>query len=480
MTVFNPNRKTKHTESKMFLDKGGSVDIQRFDTLKYKQFDKLTDKQLGFFWRPEEVDILRDATDFKNLSDHEQHIFTSNLKRQILLDSVQGRSPNLAFLPIVTLPELETWIETLAFSETIHSRSYTHIIRNVYADPSKVFDEMLDVKEIVDCADSITANYDKLIEYNLLRQQASKKYDEYEHKKALWLALMSVNILEGVRFYVSFACSWAFAELKKMEGNAKIIKLIARDENVHLASTQQMLKLLPREDKDFEKIQKETYEECTKLFLDASRWDGAGHLLQLSITTPWDLSTVEPFDYWDSASATSNGGDASYSGDSDYWGQRIIADSNETDGRIIQSTASTTTNPTQWDSYLAAGTPVGSNPFNATIKEIHSSNDSAIASNSSSQIGNIADIKSMFDFDGTTPDTTLWVTSTNGDGYNSKVNMQWNNTGDILYHVHVNGKVTQYDCTEILSATKRDHPDLAFSADSTGITGTTIEFRGRR
>ena len=221
-------------------------------------------------------------------------------------------------------------------------------------------------------------------------------------------------------------------------------------------------------------------EDGTKLFLDASRWDGAGHLLQLSITTPWDLSTVEPFDYWDSASATSNGGDASYSGDSDYWGQRIIADSNETDGRIIQSTASTTTNPTQWDSYLAAGTPVGSNPFNATIKEIHDLNDSAIASNSSSQIGNIADIKGMFDFDGTTPDTTLWVTSTDGDGYNSKVNMQWNNSGDILYHVHVNGKVTQYDCTEILSATKRDHPDLAFSADSTGITGTTIQFRGRR
>jgi ribonucleoside-diphosphate reductase beta chain len=269
MTVFNPNRKTKHTESKMFLDKSGSVDIQRFDTLKYKQFDKLTDKQLGFFWRPEEVDILRDATDFKNLSDHEQHIFTSNLKRQILLDSVQGRSPNLAFLPIVTLPELETWIETWAFSETIHSRSYTHIIRNVYADPSKIFDEMLDVKEIVDCADSITANYDKLIEYNLLRQQASKKYDEYEHKKALWLALMSVNILEGVRFYVSFACSWAFAELKKMEGNAKIIKLIARDENVHLASTQQMLKILPQDDKDFAKIEKETYEQCTQMFVDA-------------------------------------------------------------------------------------------------------------------------------------------------------------------------------------------------------------------
>ena len=269
MTVLNTKNRADHTKVKMFLDPTGGPVVQRYDTLKYKQFDKLTDKQLGFFWRPEEVDILKDATDFKNLSDHEQHIFTSNLKRQILLDSVQGRSPNIALLPVVSLPELETWIETWAFSETIHSRSYTHIIRNVYANPSKVFDELLDIKEICDCADSITENYDKLIEYNILRDSGSKKYNLYEHKKRIWLCLMSVNILEGVRFYVSFACSWAFAELKRMEGNAKIIKLIARDENVHLASTQQMLKFLPREDKDFAKIQKETYEECTNMFVQA-------------------------------------------------------------------------------------------------------------------------------------------------------------------------------------------------------------------
>ena len=269
MTVLDTKNKTHHTKAKMFLDPAGGVAVQRYDTLKYKQFDKLTDKQLGFFWRPEEVDILKDATEFKNLTDFEKHIFTSNLKRQIILDSVQGRSPNLAFLPIVSLPELETWIETWAFSETIHSRSYTHIIRNIYPDPSKVFDEMLDIQEICDCADSITENYDKLIEYNLLREKGYKTYDEYEHKKRIWLALMSVNILEGVRFYVSFACSWAFAELKRMEGNAKIIKLIARDENVHLASTQQMLKFLPQDDKDFAKIKKETAEECKQMFIDA-------------------------------------------------------------------------------------------------------------------------------------------------------------------------------------------------------------------
>tara|TARA_B110000444_G_scaffold260632_1_gene308384 strand:+ start:1109 stop:2197 length:1089 start_codon:yes stop_codon:yes gene_type:complete len=262
------NTKAKYTsKSNMFLS--NDMGIQRFDILKYRQFDKLTEKQLGFFWRPEEVDITKDTKDFRDLTDFEQHIFTSNLKRQILLDSVQGRSPNLAFLPIVSLPELETWIETWAFSETIHSKSYTHIIRNVYPNPSKVFDEMMDVPEITDCSDSITQNYDRLIAYNLLKATNSSKYDEYEHKKRIWLCLMSVNILEGVRFYVSFACSWAFAELKKMEGNAKIIKLIARDENVHLASTQQMLKLLPREDKDFEKIEKETYAECTQMFLDA-------------------------------------------------------------------------------------------------------------------------------------------------------------------------------------------------------------------
>ena len=265
MTVFNPKKKQDHTQAKMFLDASGGVNVQRYDTLKYRQFDKLTDKQLGFFWRPEEVDILRDAKDFKDLSAHEQHIFTSNLKRQILLDSVQGRSPNLAFLPIVSIPELETWIETWAFSETIHSRSYTHIIRNVYSDPSKVFDEMLDIKEIVTCSDSISKYYDELIQFN----ENSKLYGSYEHKKALWLALMAVNILEGVRFYVSFACSWAFAELKKMEGNAKIIKLIARDENVHLASTQQMLKLLPQDDKDFAKIKEDTAEECKQMFIDA-------------------------------------------------------------------------------------------------------------------------------------------------------------------------------------------------------------------
>jgi ribonucleoside-diphosphate reductase beta chain len=284
MSVFNI-KKTNHTKSLAFLDTNGTPAVQRYDVLKYRQFDKLTDKQLGFFWRPEEVDVMHDAKDFKDLTDFEKHIFTSNLKRQILLDSVQGRSPNLAFLPLATIPELETWIETWAFNETIHSRSYTHIIRNVYSNPSEVFDELMDLEEIVACARDISKYYDDLIEcgtwYRMLgvgKHIVNGKelvVDMYQLKKKLWLALNSVNALEGIRFYVSFACSWAFAELKKMEGNAKIIKLIARDENVHLGSTQTLLKLLPQDDPDYALIKVETKAECERIFLDAAAQEKA-------------------------------------------------------------------------------------------------------------------------------------------------------------------------------------------------------------
>lgn len=278
-SVFDAANKSDHTKSLAFMDPSGGVTIQRYDIMKYKQFEKLTEKQLGFFWLPHEVDVTKDANDFKQLTDHEKHIFTSNLKRQILLDSVQGRAPVEAFGPLVSIPELEAWIQTWTFSETIHSRSYTHIIRNIYADPSKVFDEMMDIQEIMDCADDISRNYDELIEqsayFNLLgagTHTVNGKeivIDPYEIKKSLYKTLMSVNILEGVRFYVSFACSWAFAELKKMEGNAKIIKLIARDENLHLASTQTLLKLLPKDDPDYIKIAQEVEEECIHMFVDA-------------------------------------------------------------------------------------------------------------------------------------------------------------------------------------------------------------------
>lgn len=276
-SVFDETNTTSQYDNKLFLDDG--VTIARYDKLKYKAFDKLTEKQLGFFWLPQEVDIQRDSKDFRDLTEHEQHIFTSNLKRQILLDSVQGRSPNVALLPIVSSPELETWIETWSFSETIHSRSYTHIIRNVFPDPSVVFDSILDIKEITDCAKDISKYYDDLIEYsswyNLLGEGTHEVnneklvIDKYELKRKIWKAINSVNALEGIRFYVSFACSWAFAELKKMEGNAKIIKFIARDENLHLASTQQLIKLLPKDDPDFVKIRDEMEGEIADMFVEA-------------------------------------------------------------------------------------------------------------------------------------------------------------------------------------------------------------------
>lgn len=161
MRALTKNKKS-HLTRKMFFD--GGTDIARYDEVKWPQIEKITDKQLGFFWRPEEVDILKDANDFDALTESEQHIFTSNLKRQIVLDSVQGRCPNIAFLPLCSLPEVETWIETWSFFETIHSRSYTHIIRNVYPNPSEVFDNIMNIKPIVECGNDISKYYDQLME----------------------------------------------------------------------------------------------------------------------------------------------------------------------------------------------------------------------------------------------------------------------------------------------------------------------------
>lgn len=275
--ILDSANRADNSKVNMFLDKSGTTTVARYDNIKYRMFDRFTETQLGFFWRPQEIDITRDQKDFRSLTEHEQHIFTSNLKRQIILDSVQGRAPNLALLSLCSLPELEVWIQTWSFFETIHSKSYTHIIRNVYSDPSKVFDNMLDIPEIVNCSNDITKYYDELINYSqwyhLLGEGKHEvdgrpiAIDQYELKKKLWLCINSVNALEGIRFYVSFACSWAFAELKKMEGNAKIIKFICRDENLHLGSTQSLIKLLPKDDKDFAKIAKETEKECIDIFV---------------------------------------------------------------------------------------------------------------------------------------------------------------------------------------------------------------------
>ena len=264
----------------MFL--GQSVNVARYDQQKYKTFEDLIEKQISFFWRPEEVDVSKDRRDFMSLPEHEKHIFLSNLKYQTLLDSIQGRSPNVALLPLVSIPELETWIETWSFFETIHSRSYTHIIRNVVNDPSEVFDDIVVNKHIIARAEKIAVYYDDLIEYS----QYYQLFGEGKHtvngkeieislrklKKKLYMCLMCVNILEAIRFYVSFACSFDFAERKLMEGNAKIIRLIARDEALHLVSTQNILNIFAsgQEGDEWKEIAEECNLDAFNLFYEAA------------------------------------------------------------------------------------------------------------------------------------------------------------------------------------------------------------------
>ncbi|MEN4607412.1 class Ia ribonucleoside-diphosphate reductase subunit beta [Pantoea agglomerans] len=278
-STFSQNKNDQLKEPMFF---GQSVNVARFDQQKYDIFEKLIEKQLSFFWRPEEVDVSRDRIDYQALPDHEKHIFISNLKYQTLLDSIQGRSPNVALLPLISIPELETWIETWAFSETIHSRSYTHIIRNIVNDPAVVFDDIVTNEQILARAQDISRYYDDLIEMTNYWHQLGEGTHQVNGKpvvvslralkKQLYICLMSVNALEAIRFYVSFACSFAFAERELMEGNAKIIKLIARDEALHLTGTQHMLNLLRsgEDDPQMKEIAAECREECFELFKKAA------------------------------------------------------------------------------------------------------------------------------------------------------------------------------------------------------------------
>jgi len=250
MTVFNS---TPHDYKKQPMFFGQPLGVQRYDSYKYPIFEKLTTQQLGYFWRPEEVSLQKDRGDYQTLRPEQKHIYTSNLKYQILLDSVQGRGPGMAFIPYCSLPELESCMEVWGFMEMIHSRSYTYIIKNVYPDPAEVFDKILYDERILERAASVTGAYDEFI--NAAQEYGTSTMWEMnneghimgqielkEVKRKLYRAVANVNILEGIRFYVSFACSFAFGELKLMEGSAKIISLIARDENQHLAITQNILK----------------------------------------------------------------------------------------------------------------------------------------------------------------------------------------------------------------------------------------------
>jgi len=241
MKSYSTFNQSCHDQTKQPMFFGETPNVARYDEQKYPLFEKLIERQLSYFWRPEEIDLSMDRRDFQRMPDHERHIFLSNLKYQILLDSVQGRSPNMALLPVVSIPELETWVETWSFFETIHSRSYTHIVRNLIPNPSVVFDDITINPEIIARARTVTSLYDQFIHYIIQTQAGNIRFDLAEAYQKLIPLLVSIFILEGVRFYVSFACSFAFGERKTMEGNAKIIKLIARDEALHKQGTQQMI-----------------------------------------------------------------------------------------------------------------------------------------------------------------------------------------------------------------------------------------------
>jgi len=285
MTVFNSN-KVDLKKQPMFF--GAPLGIQRYDSYKYPIFDKLTQQQLGYFWRPEEVSLSKDRGDYLTLRPEQKHIYTANLKYQIMLDSVQGRGPGMAFIPYCSLPELEACMTIWETMEMIHSRSYTYIIKNVYSDPSEVFDTILDDQNILERAKSVTEAYDDFIraaqEYSSGNQWQHQlegvdaaKQTLYELKRKLYRAVINVNILEGIRFYVSFACSFAFGELKIMEGSAKIISLIARDESQHLVITQNIInKWHDGDDADIVSIAKEeeqwVIEQFKKTVDEEKRW----------------------------------------------------------------------------------------------------------------------------------------------------------------------------------------------------------------
>jgi ribonucleoside-diphosphate reductase beta chain len=275
MTVFNTEQVNTKKQPMFF---GKPLGVQRYDSYKYPIFDKLTTQQLGYFWRPEEVSLQKDRGDYQTLRPEQKHIYTSNLKYQIMLDSIQGRGPGMAFIPYCSLPELEACMEVWGFMEMIHSRSYTYIIKNVYADPSEVFDKIVTDPRILERAASVTEGYDNFIqgahEYDngMMWELAAEGHyagsiERRELKRKLYRAIANVNILEGIRFYVSFACSFAFGELKLMEGSAKIISLIARDENQHLAITQNILKKWKQgDDPEMKQIMKEEEEWTYKAF----------------------------------------------------------------------------------------------------------------------------------------------------------------------------------------------------------------------
>jgi ribonucleoside-diphosphate reductase beta chain len=248
---YNLRNRTDYLSRKMFLDPAGPVTIQRFEEVKYNKIVKFEQEARGFFWVPEEINLTKDSADFKDASETVRHIFTSNLLRQTALDSLQGRGPSQIFTPVVSLPELEALVYNWTFFETnIHSRSYSHIIRNIYNVPKEVFNTIHDTQEIVDMASSVGKYYDKLHEINC-QKEVGKSVDEQDHVQAIYLALHASYALEAFRFMVSFATSLAMVENKIFIGNGNIISLILQDEILHRDWTGWIINQVVKEDPRF-------------------------------------------------------------------------------------------------------------------------------------------------------------------------------------------------------------------------------------
>jgi len=272
---YNLNTKTDYLTRKMFLDPLGPVTVQRFEEVKYQKLQKIEQTARGFFWVPEEISLTKDANDFKDASDAIKHIFTSNLLRQTALDSLQGRGPSQIFTPVVSLPELEALMYNWSFFETnIHSRSYSHIIRNIYNVPKEVFNTIHETKEIVDMASSVGKYYDDLHRLNCLKETADPTKEtvlEPAHIKAIWLALNASYALEAFRFMVSFATSLAMVENKIFIGNGNVISLILQDELLHKEWTAWMINQVVKEDPRFLKAKQECEQEVYQIYMDVIR-----------------------------------------------------------------------------------------------------------------------------------------------------------------------------------------------------------------
>jgi ribonucleoside-diphosphate reductase beta chain len=294
---YDISKQTNYTKRKMFLDPEGPVTVQRFEEVKYPKIAKFEELARGFFWVPEEISLTKDKIDHKDSSDAVKHIFTSNLLRQTALDSIQGRAPNQVFSPVISIPELEALVSNWSFFETnIHSKSYSHIIRNVYGVPKEEFNKIHDTKEIVEMASNIGQYYEALHQLNC-RKELGEEIDTHVHKTAIWLALHASYALEALRFMVSFATSLAMVENKIYIGNGNIISLILQDEILHADWTAWLINNVTKDDPDFITIEQECAEEVYALYLDVIREEKswADYLFKKGVVIGLNASILKDF-----------------------------------------------------------------------------------------------------------------------------------------------------------------------------------------